>query len=36
MSKRICPLDHRETNCTENCKDCLEEEEKEKATNEGN
>ena len=30
MSKRICPLDNRVTNCTENCKQCLEEEEKEK------
>ena len=36
MSKRICPLDGRETNCTENCKECLEEEAKEKEENEGN
>lgn len=36
MSKRICPLDDRETNCTENCKYCLDEEAKEREENEGN
>lgn len=30
MGKRKCPLDDRETNCTENCKQCLEEEAKER------
>lgn len=32
MSKRTCPLDGRETNCTENCNQCLEEERKERET----
>ena len=32
----ICPLDGRETNCTENCKYCLEEEEKERKANNEN
>ena len=37
MSKRICPLDDRETTCTENCKYCLEEEAEERnETNETN
>ena len=29
MSKRACPLDGRETTCTENCNQCLEEEKRE-------
>lgn len=31
MSK-ICPLDGRKTNCTDNCKHCFEEEAKEEET----